>query len=493
MSRRGRSLALVVVIFFAVGFAGAHAIRRYLEARISRELVEAASKRGLSARVSNVSFSFLLPVVLSGLHVEKPGAFALDAARVDVGTRLFARSRLERIRFARFHDATLTLPSSLSVELAPTRWNVVQVSPGSLVLQAEPGGGRVNLGSSGGVLDLVFDGFEPPLLGTVRRGETTLVTARRVDGRLRLGPRGELGWPVEAHLHSKGLQVPRLSAEPGESALGAPTDLDLSFEGIVDPKTTRAEIACLRAETEGVSAAGEGTVAAAPDDLLVDVNLDVTEFDLRRVLASAGLPLSANGRPLPEDLGSASMLIRMTGHMRDPSSVHVEQKLAFKPPREKIPPFEALKGPFTFIATGAGGSRTLHLVPGSPDYTPLDAVPPLFIRTLLISEDAGFWGHPGIDLAEVAAAAATNWARGEKARGGSTISQQLAKNLFLSREKSYSRKLQELAFTLLLESTLGKRRILEIYVNVIEWGPGVYGLKAAACRYFGKEPSELTP
>ncbi len=79
------------------------------------------------------------------------------------------------------------------------------------------------------------------------------------------------------------------------------------------------------------------------------------------------------------------------------------------------------------------------------------------------------------------------------ARGGSTISQQLAKNLFLSRKKSYARKLQELALTLLLESTLGKRRILEIYVNVIEWGPGVWGLRAASRHYFGKEPAQLTP
>src|SRR5262249_20665596 len=99
----------------------------------------------------------------------------------------------------------------------------------------------------------------------------------------------------------------------------------------------------------------------------------------------------------------------------------------------------------------------------------------------------------GLDLAEVPAAVLTNWTRGGATRGASTITQQLAKNLFLSREKRLSRKLQELCLALLLESTLGKQRILEIYLNVIEWGPDLYGLRPAARRYFRKEPAELTP
>ncbi|HSD66739.1 MAG TPA: biosynthetic peptidoglycan transglycosylase, partial [Vicinamibacteria bacterium] len=82
---------------------------------------------------------------------------------------------------------------------------------------------------------------------------------------------------------------------------------------------------------------------------------------------------------------------------------------------------------------------------------------------------------------------------GTFARGASTIPQQLAKNLFLSRERTVSRKLEELALALLLDSSLGKSRVLEIYLNVIEWGPGIYGLRPAARHYFGKEPEALTP
>jgi penicillin-binding protein 1A len=120
-------------------------------------------------------------------------------------------------------------------------------------------------------------------------------------------------------------------------------------------------------------------------------------------------------------------------------------------------------------------------------------VPPLFVRALLIAEDAGFYGHPGIDLSELPAAVATNLQRGASARGASTIPQQLAKNLFLSRSKTLGRKLEEASLALLLDASLGKARELEIYLNVIEWGPGVYGLRPAARHYFAREPVGLTP
>ena len=119
-------------------------------------------------------------------------------------------------------------------------------------------------------------------------------------------------------------------------------------------------------------------------------------------------------------------------------------------------------------------------------------VPPLFVRTLLLAEDTSFYGHRGIDLRELPGALLTNWSRGGAARGASTITQQLAKNLFLSREKQIGRKLQELAITFLLESGLGKQRILEIYLNVVEWGPGIYGAEAAAKHHFGTTAARLS-
>ena len=134
---------------------------------------------------------------------------------------------------------------------------------------------------------------------------------------------------------------------------------------------------------------------------------------------------------------------------------------------------------------GAGRHTTIDVSPASPDFIALGDVPPLFLRTLLLAEDVGFYGHSGIDLRELPAALLTNWSRGTAARGASTISQQLAKNLFLSRDKQLGRKLQELAITFLLESALGKTRILEIYLNIIEWGPELRGLRPAALRRGG--------
>jgi len=153
-----------------------------------------------------------------------------------------------------------------------------------------------------------------------------------------------------------------------------------------------------------------------------------------------------------------------------------------------------LRGDFIFSSgDGAGPHRPIDVSPTSPDFIALRDVPPLFVRTLLLSEDAGFYGHRGIDLRELPSALLTNWSRGGAARGASTITQQLAKNLFLSRDKEVGRKLQELAITFLLESALGKDRILEIYLNIIEWGPDLRGLRPAARHYFGREPQELTP
>jgi membrane peptidoglycan carboxypeptidase len=186
--------------------------------------------------------------------------------------------------------------------------------------------------------------------------------------------------------------------------------------------------------------------------------------------------------------------VRVQGRLREPGSFVVTQRLEFAPPPRMPPAVERLKGDFTHVVSlESGPTRTIDVSPRSADFIRLADVPPLFVRALLLAEDAGFYGHPGIDLREVPAAILTDIERGGAARGASTITQQLAKNLFLSHDKVLGRKLQEAACALLLEAALGKNRILEIYLNVIEWGPDLYGLRPAARTYFGKEPRDLTP
>lgn len=129
--------------------------------------------------------------------------------------------------------------------------------------------------------------------------------------------------------------------------------------------------------------------------------------------------------------------------------------------------------------------------PGSASWVPLNEVPRILLTAILAQEDGGFHGHHGFSLLHVKGSLIQNLRSGRFARGASTISMQLARNLFLGREKLLSRKLQEVVLTWRLEQELDKERILELYVNVIEWGRGVFGLRAAAAHYFGKAPFEL--
>jgi len=112
-------------------------------------------------------------------------------------------------------------------------------------------------------------------------------------------------------------------------------------------------------------------------------------------------------------------------------------------------------------------------------------------RAVIVAEDAKFVDHEGFDWAGIQRALERNTKGGKVVAGGSTITQQLAKNLFLSGERSYVRKAQEALITLMLEAVLDKRRILELYLNVAEWGDGVFGAEAAARHYYGIGASRL--
>ncbi len=125
-------------------------------------------------------------------------------------------------------------------------------------------------------------------------------------------------------------------------------------------------------------------------------------------------------------------------------------------------------------------------------WVPIGDIAPDLLHAVIVAEDGTFYQHAGVDWYEVEESMEKNIEKGGAARGASTITQQLSKNLFLSTSKDPLRKLKELILALRLERTLSKRRILEIYLNVIEWGPGIFGVEAAARRYFGKDASELT-
>lgn len=126
-------------------------------------------------------------------------------------------------------------------------------------------------------------------------------------------------------------------------------------------------------------------------------------------------------------------------------------------------------------------------------WLPYARISPSLKRAVLVSEDAGFWGHDGVDYGELRASLEASLEQGTAMRGASTLTQQLAKNLYLSPSRNPWRKVVELMITRRLEAELSKTRIFELYLNVVEWGDGIWGADAAARTYFGRSAADITP
>lgn len=126
-------------------------------------------------------------------------------------------------------------------------------------------------------------------------------------------------------------------------------------------------------------------------------------------------------------------------------------------------------------------------------WVPLEEIAPALQHAVIVSEDASFYSHDGFDWEGIKEAALRNVEAGKLTRGGSTLTQQLAKNLYLSSDKTLLRKANEVLITYAIERYLTKKRILELYLNVVEWGKGVYGAEAAARHHFGKHAGDLNP
>ncbi|MGE5663371.1 MAG: monofunctional biosynthetic peptidoglycan transglycosylase [Deltaproteobacteria bacterium] len=137
-------------------------------------------------------------------------------------------------------------------------------------------------------------------------------------------------------------------------------------------------------------------------------------------------------------------------------------------------------------------NRPFVLGPKNRRWTPIGAIPSSMRKAVVAAEDAKFYSHDGVDYDAMKAALKTDIEKRRFARGGSTITQQLAKNVFLSREKTINRKIKEVVLAWRIDDILSKSRILELYLNVVELGPMIFGVGHASQYYFGKPPSALT-
>jgi hypothetical protein len=466
---------------------------RPMAERAVRERIESAAVRhGLVARIGSVRVGIWPFLRLTDIDLDLGHGARLHADMI-------AATYPGRLRLA-VSAADLVGPAGFRVNSPDTTWDVADIRGENLQLTLiEPQAGlsiRQQADSVGRGWTVEAHGLDVGRLLEVRREGYPLLDGGIADGRVNLRRSAD-----SLHFHVDiGARDARFAAladsDGAEPKLGDATDVTLRFDGVLQRADGAIEIPKIHGTVAGAELSGSIALRDMDTDPSIDLALGVRQLEFGRLLGVAGLavPESLGVAPGGSDLGTATIEVRVRGRVADPAALEVNQKINFSPPRPMPPAISRLRGDFVFRPNGGPLlHRPIDVSPSSPDFIALQGVPPLFVRTLLLAEDAGFYGHRGIDFRELPSALVTNWSRDGAARGASTITQQLAKNLFLSRDKEVGRKLQELAITFLLESALGKDRILEIYLNIIEWGPQLRGLRPAARHYFGCEPQALTP
>ncbi len=418
---------------------------------------------------------------------------------------------------------------------------------GDLTLDIHDGRVVVRALTALGGQDLTLDGLAatlaPPDAAGVRR--LKFAAARLDDGRavdeaslqVLLGANGE---PLEVRVGGRSESLP--AALPhfvphAQAKAGAELRGDLTLTGLTSQNPVRAQgtlvVSGLVFEHPWVAAAPVGPLGLDAD---VDVQFDraadrFSVFASRLSFGHAHVELAldvqrARSRPLVEarltlprqpcsglaadvpralvprltDLrlsGSAAFEIWARYDPADPTQADVDVRGDIDDCQIDAlgPGFDVhrLNGRFVQQVVEGGVATDIQVGPGTRDYVALRHIPTYVQQAALATEDMAFFSHQGFRLSLMRRALRLNLENGRYVYGGSTISQQLVKNLFLSREKTLSRKIEEALIVFQMERLVPKERILELYLNCIEYGPGIYGLRRAAQHYFGKEPRDLTP
>jgi len=488
-----------VLALLAIAALVAWLLRPRLEAAVADRLGREAARLGAVATVGRIRVGLWPPLALDDVRIDKPGQWTLSCERIAVMPRLSLRGAQVGAGRAR-----LVHHSGLEVQVLPASWRVESGDGARRAELVGPTSGLEVAWAAGETSRLTAraEDLEASRVLLVLRNDRPLLDPGRLAGTLEVATSAS-GVTVALDGRGQGVRLAALADPlpglPSEATFGDPTDVAVRLLGSWQPARALLEVGEFRVLAGGADITGRLTVEDLPADPRLDLTLNVPRVEFARLLGASGIEAPAaltyvKGMPGANDLGSASLVAHARGRLRDARSFVVSQRLDFAPPPRPIPALTRLGEDFDHEVTSAAGHRmTIVVSASSPDFIALGDVPPLFVKTLLLAEDSGFFGHRGIDLSEIPAAVITNWERGGVARGASTITQQLAKNLFLSRDKRLGRKLQELCLALLLESTLSKERLLEIYLNIIEWGPELYGLRPAARRYFDKDPKDLSP
>lgn len=381
----------------------------------------------------------------------------------------------------------LPLPEEFSVQLDRVG-DVLEVG----VAAKLPSGGTVRAAattSADGLAsgELALDKVD--LLPLLQRTDAFDVRAATVTGSVQFKAGAE-SWPLDFLLAGLTVNHPFLGKVPAAlPSLGARGDLALSDDGLV-----------LRSGEWTVDEeVGDLDVRFGPlgDEPAVQVHAEGQRLKLGRLLGA--LPDSI----LPDDWakeiqGTMDLDVSFGGPLHDRSAWTLDWDADFSrmilADGELAAQIRRLHGPFEHVIPARAGfdpSRRI-IGPTDPHFASYQEISSWLSAAVVSTEDAGFFVHSGFEMSEIKEAMLDNLREGD-GRGGSTITQQLAKNLFLSGERTLSRKLKEAVISWRLERDLSKERILEIYLNIAEWGPGIYGIRDAADHYFARTPKVLKP
>jgi hypothetical protein len=422
--------------------------------------------------------ALLLPLLQAGLADGAKLALEGVSARVERAKEMLSFGP-SRLLFSRDKD-------SLRISLSPSGVEA-GVTPLDLSLELPLGVGPVHVVAKGGPVSLSSLGVQAGQMGLRDVRQATLAA----DGVADLSDDFEtVDLDGKLSVHGLTLQRAELSPEPVgpwsfEAALKARTRLD---GGALTITSSEARWGDVRAELSG-------EVETAPGQRRVQGRLRVPLSGCQSMLDAMphGLLPLVHGMKLS---GSFGIDLQVRYELSKPQDTRVVLSVQNECRVQEVPPelsAHRFERPFMREVKAPDGSpMSLESGPGTPSWVSLDDISRHMESAILICEDAGFHSHGGIDFHALENALKDDLKQGRFARGASTVSMQLAKNLYLGREKTLARKVQEALFTLLLEQQLDKRRILELYLNVVELGPGLYGVGDAAQYYFATPARSLT-
>lgn len=433
-------------------------------------------------------------------------AAALDA-RTLPETRLVVDALTAKVRA---HDDVLSVGPGrfeLRREDGTPRRLVIEVAQGSSEGEARTLALRLAVpfgeGSEASPLGVEIHGGPIPLsaLG-VREGELGLLEPERAwleaDAELQIDDAARVvRFDGEGHLRGLSLRHAAIAEQPIRG-------LDLGFRGEVEAKLDGTSLRAPRGELQvgalRVNADGQITrrpgAKGKPDDWEVDLRWEVPLVACQSLLdaAPAGLLPLVSGSTMAGSLALKGIAKFDTAQLDRTYEVKWDAGVGCRmvAPRPQVA-VERFLAPFKkTIYTPEGTTREGDFGPGTPDWTPGSRITHLMGTAVITAEDGRFERHGGFDHEAIRNSIRENIRARKFVRGASTISMQLAKNLYLPRDKTLSRKLEEAVLTLYLEQSLTKDQLMELYLNVVEFGPMVYGIGPAAQHYFRTSPASLS-